>query len=120
MSFWKNTGPFIAKSNFIRSGVSEASKQGLMVAGEHVLGVANNQTPHEDGDLEASGAVSQDPQSGATAISYDTDYAVVQHEDESMQHDGGRNAKFLENALNSEREAVLDIVAQAIRGKLGT
>jgi hypothetical protein len=36
---------------------------------------------------------------------------VQQHEDMALNHDDGRNAKFLENAMNSERERVLQIIA---------
>jgi hypothetical protein len=44
---------------------------------------------------------------------------VVQHEDMSMKHDAGRNAKFLELAINSEREAVLQIVASTMKQEAG-
>lgn len=93
-------------------------RRGMLLGGEHVLGVSNERVPHEEGDLERSGAVSQDSE-GRTAISYDTPYAVKQHEDTSLNHDPGRQAKFLESALASERETVLNIVAQAIRKELG-
>lgn len=103
----------------VRDGAQKGRLSGLRLGGEHVLGVSNEQVPHEEGDLERSGGVSQDERSGLTAISYDTDYAVKQHEDESLHHDAGRNAKFLENALLSERQTVLAIVAEAIRKELG-
>lgn len=93
---------------------------GLWAAGEHVLGVSNAQVPFEEGDLAASAAVSQDGTTGATAISYDTPYAVRQHEDLSMQHDAGRNAKYLENALQSESATVTAIVLNALKGRLGS
>lgn len=97
---------------------NKGKKRGLLIAGEHVLGVSNERVPHEDGDLERSGAVGQDDE-GRTSISYDTPYAVKQHEDTSLHHDAGRQAKYLESALASERDAVLNIVAQSIRKELG-
>ena len=96
----------------------KGTKRGLLVGGEHVLGVSNERVPHEDGDLERSGGVSQDDD-GNTAVSYDTEYAVVQHEDTSLHHDAGRQAKFLESAILEERETVLQIVAAAIRKEAG-
>lgn len=96
--------------------ITDAAKRGMLVAGEHVLGVANSQVPLEEGDLARSGGVSQDGGSGRTAISYDTPYAVRQHEDTSLRHDSGRNAKYLENAMNSERATALQIVAQRAKG----
>lgn len=98
--------------------VTDAGKRGLLTAGEHILGVSNDQVPHEEGDLERSGAVSQDDSTGRTAISYDTDYAVRQHEDMTLQHDSGRNAKFLENALNAERDTAAQIIATAMKGAI--
>ena len=93
----------------------DAQLRALWIAGEHILGVSNEQVPFEEGDLAASGGVSQDEKTGVTAISYNTDYAVKQHEDMTMKHDAGRNAKFLENAINSEINTVRQIVANGIK-----
>lgn len=98
--------------------IVEARARGLFVAGEHILGVSNQQVPLEEGDLARSGAVSQDETTGRTAISYDTDYAVRQHEDMALKHDAGRNAKFLERAMNSEQQRALTIVATALSGAM--
>jgi len=95
----------------------EGARDGLYVAGEHILGVSNQHVPHEEGTLQRSGGVSQN--GNIVGISYDTDYAVRQHEDMSLHHDEGRNAKFLENALASERDTALAIVAQSIKGAMG-
>lgn len=99
-------------------GVIEASERGLYLAGENVLAVSNRQVPHEEGDLERDGAVIQGV--GEVAIVYGrdaevADYAVEQHENTDLQHDSGRNAKFLENALNSERDRSLEIIAETQR-----
>ena len=96
--------------------VMDARKRGLWVAGEHVLGVSNAQAPIEEGDLIRSGGVSQDGATGRTAISYDTPYAVRQHEDMTLNHDAGRNAKFLERAVQSEHGKIVQIVAAEVRG----
>lgn len=100
-----------------KAGV-EGALSGLLIGGEHVLGVSNSQVPFEEGDLSASGSVSDDGE-GKVAISYDEDYAVVQHEDMSLQHDAGRNAKFLENAINSERDRVMEFVHESVRRRVG-
>lgn len=96
----------------------EGALQGLIIGGEHILGVSNSKVPFEEGDLAASGSVSDDGES-IVAISYDEDYAVVQHEDMSLKHDAGREAKFLENALNSERDRVMEFVRESARRRLG-
>lgn len=103
----------------------EGTFEGLMIGGEIVLGVSNEQVPHEDGDLERTGAVSGDA-AGAkprVAISYrDVAYkgqAVDQHENMALKHDAGRNAKFLERALAASRDKVREAVAGALRKRFG-
>lgn len=103
--------------------VATAGDRGLFLAGQHVLNVSNKQVPHEEGDLERDGAVVQG--TGEVAVTYGRDaqvapYAVRQHEDMELRHDAGRNAKFLENAMNSEKEAALQIIgAQTKEAWLG-
>ena len=45
-------------------------------------------------------------------ISYDTPYAVRQHEDMSYRHDPGRTAKYLEGPLMAEAQTVAKIVGE--------
>lgn len=99
--------------------VRDAAAQGLYLAGEHILNVSNEHVPHEDGDLQGSGAVSEDPEALEVAISYDSPYAARQHEELTWRHDDGRTAKYLENAVNSEAGTVAEIVAAAVRGAIG-
>jgi hypothetical protein len=100
--------------------VRRGAADGLLVAGEHVLGESNAHTPHEEGPLERSGKVTVDEDALEVAVSYDTPYAVRQHEDLTYRHDPGRTAKFLENAMNAESATCGQIVATSIRRRLGT
>lgn len=93
----------------------EAGRRGLLLAAEHVLGVSNQHVPIEEGVLERSGRVTLHPTQAEAVVSYDTPYAVRQHEDMSLKHDAGRSAKYLENALNSERDTVLKIIGNEMR-----
>ncbi len=97
-----------------------AAAEGLEAAGDHVLEVSNRDVPFEKGTLRASGKVSVDREALRVAVSYDTDYAVMQHEDPDNQHDAGRSPKYLENAINSERTEAAQIVAETVRRRLGT
>lgn len=100
-------------------GVKKASSRGLGLAAEHILGVAKEQVPIEEHTLEESGFTSVDGNRRLrAAVSFDTPYAVKQHEDMTARHDSGRNAKYLENAFNSETAAVKEIIAQELRGEL--
>jgi hypothetical protein len=118
MSFFRDLGPLLDGVKALKTASVNGKKKGLIIAAEHVLSVSNQRVPHETGDLARSGGISQDD-SGRTAISYDTDYAVVQHEDVSLRHDAGRQAKFLESSLISERELVRTIVANSMKREMG-
>lgn len=95
-----------------------AAARGLALAAEHVLDVAGESVPIEEGTLARSGRTSVDPEELRAAVSYDTPYAVRQHEDMTLRHDEGRSAKFLERALVSEQDTCRRIVADAIAGAL--
>jgi hypothetical protein len=98
--------------------VRDAANRGAAIAAEHVLGEAIKTIPIEEGTLKRSGFTATDPKNLRAAVSFDTPYAVRVHEDMTARHDEGRTAKFLENALNSETEAVKKIIAMTIRGEL--
>lgn len=90
-----------------------AAEEGLTRALEHTLGVSNARVPLRDGTLERSGKVIVNGLDGA--ISYDTVYAVRQHEELTWKHLPGRQAKYLESALNDERAAMLALMAVPLR-----
>jgi hypothetical protein len=101
----------------IAPAMRKAANRGLALGAEHVLGESNKAVPIEEATLERSGTVSTDPENLRAAVAYDTPYAVRQHEDLGLRHDEGRNAKFLENALNTETQTVREIVARTIKGE---
>ncbi|GAA3289227.1 hypothetical protein ACFFON_15460 [Arthrobacter citreus] len=98
--------------------LSGAAARGLALAGEHILQVSNTKVPIEEATLERSGVVSTGPENFTATVSYDTPYAARQHEEMNYRHDNGRSAKFLENAFNSETDAVRTIIARTISGEL--
>jgi hypothetical protein len=61
---------------------------------------------------------SVDEASLTAAVSYDTPYAVVQHERLDFRHAPGRTAKYLENSLNAARQEVAALIAAQIRRSL--
>lgn len=93
----------------------DGGERGIRLASEHVLGVSDEHVPIEEGTLERSGVASVDGLDGA--VSYDTVYAVYQHERMDLQHDPGRTAKYLENAVNTEGGTVLALLATSLRGE---
>ena len=93
--------------------LADATLDGLRLAAEHLLQASSELVPHEEGDLERSGEVSVDESGPAAAVSYDRPYAVRQHEDQTLRHDNGRRAKYLEEPMSTERDTMLRIIAKA-------
>lgn len=103
-----------------RAELKAAGASGLTKAAEHLLQVSNQLVPIEEGTLERSGVASVDEDSLKAAVSYDTVYAVNQHESMDFRHDNGRCAKYLEVALTGEAKTIEEIIANEIRTALGT
>lgn len=96
----------------------DGAAAGLLDGAQHVLGEARKIVPIEEGELSRSGVASVDADELTSAVSFDTPYAVVQHEDLTLNHDDGRQAKYLEQPMESESGEVAQLVADAIRGHL--
>ncbi|MGW3072369.1 hypothetical protein [Kitasatospora sp. NPDC001132] len=99
----------------VTSEFRAAAAQGLLDGMEHVLAQSTALVPLDEGPLQHSGTASVDPSSLRGAVAYDTPYAVRQHEDMTIRHASGRQAKFLEQPLNSESGTVWELVAARIR-----
>lgn len=98
--------------------IKAGAEKGIRNAVEHWLTEANKHVPHDEGTLERSGTASVDGTRGA--VSYDTPYAVRQHEDMTLHHDGKGKAKWLETTGAQEAATMGQIVATAIRTEAGT
>ena len=87
--------------------------EGVLDFGGQVLGGATQIVPIEEGTLGRSGQTSTETQgqAGVGAVSFDTPYAVRQHEELDYRHDEGRSAKYLERP---HTEAAGDGTAAAI------
>lgn len=106
-------------SKQVTATIKAALRRGLLIAGEHILNVSNSRVPIEEGDLERSGVVSE-VDADTVAISYDTPYAVRQHEDLTYKHDAGRSAKYLSIACKSEAATAGKIVATTVKRVVGS
>lgn len=91
---------------------------GLRLGSEHLLQVANETVPLEEGTLMRSGAAQVDEGELKGAVSYDTVYAVYQHERLENRHAPGRRAKWLELAYQEEIDTIHNLMATAIRRAL--
>lgn len=93
--------------------------EGLTLAAEHLLQVSRTEVPIEEATLERSGVATVDEDDLTAAVSYDTPYAVRQHEELTWRHDAGRKAKYLEDPMNEERDTMLALIARPLQGELG-
>lgn len=92
--------------------------RGLLLGAEFVLAQATEVVPLDEGPLQDSGEASVDASSLQAAVSYNTPYAVRQHEELDYRHAPGRTAKYLEGPLNASRDDVLRIIAAQMRRSL--
>ncbi|MFM9613913.1 hypothetical protein [Streptomyces niveiscabiei] len=99
-------------------GTRAGAVRGLRLAAEHVLERSRRRVPIEEGTLERSGVASVDEGALIAGVSYDTPYAIRQHEDLNLRHDNGRSAKYLERAVTEEAAAVAEIIAAQVRRSL--
>lgn len=119
----------------------QAAAEGVFDAANHILEESNRIVPIEEATLTGSGTVTMrtgsakvtSSENGATtatgrpsvdtrgplaAISYDTPYAVAQHEDTTLTHDPGRRAKYLQHAVNDRADDVQRFIAARMRKAL--
>lgn len=124
-NYWEGLTKITEVSKLAKARANKGARRGMLIALRNTLDQSNLKVPHEEGDLERDGGISIDEGKLRGAVSYgrsaDTKaYAVAQHEAMNYHHDNGRTAKFLENAVNATRADNLAIIAQAIKGELGT
>lgn len=88
---------------------------GARKAAEHLLAVSRREVPLDEGTLSRSGRVDSNGSEARAGVSYDTPYARRQHEDMSLNHPGGRKAKYVEDPMQREQQTCLAIIAAEIR-----
>lgn len=76
---------------------------------------SNKIIPLEEGTLMRSGQTSIDEANLTGTVSYGTPYAVRQHEEMTWRHAPGRQAKYLETAVNASRQECLRIMQSELR-----
>lgn len=104
------------------SRMQTGAKRGLGDWGEHVLDEAVRIVPIEEGTLQNSGTVAQSSDGMTVGVGFGdgaaAPYAVKQHEDFTLRHNGGRQAKYLEIPLQASKSIGFSIVADAIENEI--
>ncbi|MYR45088.1 minor capsid protein [Streptomyces sp. SID5910] len=102
----------------VQRDLRAAAARGLLLGAEHVLAESTAVVPLDEGPLQNSGMASVDEGTLTAAVSYDTPYAVRQHEELDYRHAPGRTSKYLEGPLNESRAQVRDLIAAELRRAL--
>ena len=105
----------------VKDAERRGAAHGLYLGAEHVGEESDRVAPIEEGTMIRSKDVSVDEGELVAAVSYDTVYAVVQHEDLTFHHDAGRQAKYLETPINDAgvKRKVEELIAREIKAALG-
>lgn len=99
----------------VKGAIRDAAAEALRDAVEHLLTEANRTVPHDEGTLERSGNATVDTGRLRGCVSYDTPYAVRQHEDTRIRHPGKGRAKWLEHTFREQADQVGEFIADRIR-----
>jgi len=99
----------------VKATVRRAAARGVGDAADHLLQASQSVVPIESGELGGSGRSSSDESRLTAAVSYDTPYAVKQHEVMDEAHDAGRRSKYLEGPADEQGRTMAAIIAAAIR-----
>lgn len=105
----------------IKNITQQCSKKGTWSALDHLAAVSKEQVPLDQGPLKNSCYVDVADDGSSGTVSYDTPYAVVQHENMQFQHQRGRKAKYLEDPANdsSVLHEMQQLMKRAFEEKMG-
>ena len=95
--------------------VRDAAEQAVREVAEDALTEANDRVPLDEGDLARSGEVVAFPEKLLAAITYDTPYAVRQHEDPSLRHPRQGEPYWLERTVDENAARYFQHIADAMR-----
>lgn len=109
-----------------RELIRETAMKALHDGAEAILMESLKEVPVATGTLARSATVNDAPNENAVYISYNTPYAVRQHEDLTLRHPDprnplstpGRKAKFLEDPFRAMKAKVMKMVQQRVKRAL--
>lgn len=91
-------GPRVLKA------INTKEQKALWQAGNEILAKSRELVPHDTGTLEGDSGVVVDPRDLVCTIYYGAEhaasYAVRQHQDLTLRHPNGREAKYLQKAVD--------------------
>lgn len=85
---------------------------------EDIATDSQNEAPLLSGTMERSQAVAENRSQMEVYISYNTPYAIKQHEELGYRHAPGRKAKYLEDPFNRKKGPGLKYIEKKIKQAL--
>lgn len=92
-----------------------ATERGLFKGLEYIKQESVKVVPKDTGVLEKSASVKISKDGKQGAVSYDTPYAIRQHEELGYRHAEGRIAKYLEIPFQQNQGRALEIMQREIK-----
>lgn len=102
------------KMGLLEEEIDAAAIKGVRKLANIILGESQKLVPVETGTLKNSGTVSLDKKNKIATISYNTPYARKQHEDNTLKHPRGGQAKYLERPFNEKSDELETYVGNEI------
>jgi threonine synthase len=102
------------KMGLLEEEIDAAAIKGVRKLANVILGESQKLVPVETGTLKNSGTVSLDKKNKIATISYNTPYARKQHEDNTLKHPRGGQAKYLERPFNEKSDELETYVGNEI------
>lgn len=97
--------------------ITRGAEDGLYEAAQVLEDLAIQETPIQDGILRASARATADGLHAA--VSFNTPYALAQHEELGYNHPNGGSAKYLEKPANRFMPVMEAMIGQAIQRESG-
>ena len=102
------------KLGLLEEEIDKAALRGVKKLAEVILGESQQLVPVDTGLLKDSGLVSPDKKNQIVTIAYNTPYARKQHEDMTLNHPKGGQAKYLERPFNEKSGELETYVGESI------
>ena len=109
-----------ARLNRAIQEIQGATKQSIMDVSFDLLGKAVNLAPVDTGDLRGSGKAEFDVvgETITGTVSFNTPYALRQHEELNYNHPNGGQAKYLQQPFEENAEKYLNHIIDSARRHL--
>lgn len=102
----------------LTEAMRKAAQEAVQEVAEDILTEANDRVPLDEGDLARSAEVVPFPQEGKAAITYDTPYAIRQHEDRTLNHPRQGEHHWLEKTVEENAPRYFQHIADKIRSAM--